>query len=162
MRYVMKQKMLSWGDDFTIRDEGGRQAYDVDGKVFSFGDRLVFKDSDGAEVAEINQRLLSWGAAYEITRGGKLAAVVHKKQFTLLHNRFSVDAPGPDDLEAEGDFLDHEYSFHRAGRVVAQVSKRWLSLTDSYAIDVNDGEDDVLILASAVVIDLVLHGDKKH
>ena len=161
MRYTLKQKILSWGDDFVIRDGSGGEAFHVDGKVFSFGDRLVFKDAKGNELAEIHQRLLSWGATYEITRGGQVAAVVRKKHFTLLHNRFSVDVPGPDDLEAEGDFLDHEYAFHRRGATVATVSKRWIALSDSYTVDVAEGEDDVLILASAVVIDMVLHDDKK-
>ena len=32
---------------------------------------------------------------------------------------------------------------------------------DTYGIDIADGQDDVLYLASAVVIDLVCHGDNK-
>ena len=42
----------------------------------------------------------------------------------------------------------------------SRVSKRWFSWSDTYGIDINKGEDDVLILASAVVIDLVSHPDK--
>jgi len=42
------------------------------------------------------------------------------------------------------------------------VSKKWFSVADSYAIDVDSGEDDVLILAAAVVIDLVSHPDKRN
>ena len=161
VRYLMRERILSWGDDFTIKDEEGREAFYVDGKVFSFGDKLSFKDRDGKEVALIDQKLLSIGPQYEIIRGGKTVAVVKKHLFTLLRARFTVDVPGPDDLEARGNFLDHEYTFERAGRDVARVSKKWLSLSDTYAVDINDGEDDVLILASAVVIDLVSHPDRK-
>ena len=39
MRYVMKQKLLSWGDDFYIRDDQGRDVFFVDGKALSFGDK---------------------------------------------------------------------------------------------------------------------------
>jgi uncharacterized protein YxjI len=42
---------------------------------------------------------------------------------------------------------------------VARVSKKWFRLADTYAVDIEDGQDDVLILASAVVIDLVSHPD---
>ena len=63
--------------------------------------------------------------------------------------------PGPDDLEAEGSFLDHDYHFERAGKTVAEVSKRWFSWADTYGIDIANTEDTVLILATAVVIDLV-------
>jgi uncharacterized protein YxjI len=91
-----------------------------------------------------------------------LAAVVKKHLFTLLRCRFTVDVPGPDDLEAQGNFLDMEYTFNRAGQPVAEVSKRWFSWTDSYGVDVHRGEDDVLILASTVVIDMVCHPHHKH
>jgi uncharacterized protein YxjI len=133
----------------------------VDGKAFSFGDQLSFQDMAGNELAYIKQKVFAWGKTYEVFRSGKLAAVVKKEMFTLFKCRFSVDVPGPDDLEAEGDFLDHEYAFMRHGETVAQVSKRWFSLTDTYGVDVTDNEDPVLILASAVVVDMACHPDKK-
>ena len=157
----MRQRILSWGDDFAIRNADGEDAYYVDGKVFSFGDKLSFRDAQGNEAALIDQKLLALGPQYEIIRGGKTVAVVKKHLFTLLRARFTIDVPGPDDLEARGNFLDHEYTFDRAGREVARVSKKWFSFTDTYGIDIDDQEDDVLILASAVVIDLVSHPDQK-
>ena len=154
MKYVMSEKWLVLGDDFAITDGEGREVYYVDGKAFSIGDKLSFQDANRQEIAFIRQRLLAWGPTYEITRGGELVAVVKKKLFTLLKQRFFVDVPGPDDLEAKGDFLDHEYEFTLGGRTVAQVSKRWLTLRDTYGIEVGPGTDDILILACAVVIDL--------
>ena len=162
MRYMMRERILSWGDDFTIKDAEGRDVYHVDGKVLSFGDKLSFKDRDGTELAVVDQKLLSIGPQYEIVRGGRTVAVVKKKLFTLLRARFTVDVPGPDDLEASGNFLDHEYAFERGGREVARVSKKWFRLADTYAVDIDEGEDDVLILAAAVVIDLVSHPDEKN
>jgi uncharacterized protein YxjI len=88
-------------------------------------------------------------------------AVVKKHLFTLFRAKFTVDVPGPDDLEAKGDFIDHDYTFERRGREVARVSKKWFRLSDTYGVDIDQGEDDVLILAAAVVIDLVSHPDKK-
>src|SRR5262249_1941964 len=121
MRYVMKQKILAWGDDFVIRDESGRDAFIVDGQVFSGGDKLSLQEAgSGREVAFISQKVLAWGPTYEIWRGGLMAAVVKKELFTFLSCRFFVDVPGPDDLEAEGDFMDHEYSFARDGVPMAQ------------------------------------------
>jgi uncharacterized protein YxjI len=160
MRYVMKQKLFCWGDDFTIKTEDGQDAFFVDGKAFSIGDKLSFQDLQGKELAFIRQRLLAWGPTYEIYREGELCAVVKKQLFTLFRCRFTVDVPGPDDLEAEGSFLDMEYTFTRHGAVVATVSKRWVAWADTYGVDIADGEDDVLILASTVVIDMICHGDK--
>ena len=162
VRYLMKQKLFSWGDDFAIKNETGEDVFFVDGKAFSIGNKLSFQDMQKNELAFIRQKLLSWGPTYEITRNGELAAVVKKHLFTFLRCKFTVDVPGPDDLEAQGDFLDMEYTFTRAEHVVAEVSKRWFSFADTYGVDIREGEDDVLILASTVVIDMVCHGDQKN
>ena len=159
MRYLLKQKLLSFGDDFRIKDDAGRGVYFVDGKAFSFGDQLSFQDLEGNELAFIKQKVFAWGKTYEIVRGGEVAAVVKKHLFALFHHRFTVDVPGPDDLEAEGNFTDHEYVFRRGTRTVATVSKRWFSWTDTYGVEVDSGEDPVLILASAVVVDQACHPD---
>lgn len=159
MRYVMKQKLFCWGDDFTIKDDMGRDVFFVDGKVFSIGEKLSFQDMVGNELAFIRQKFFSWGGTYEIYRASQLAAIVKNTLLTYRNCKFTVDVPGPDDLEAEGDFLYHEYQFTRGGRTVATVSKQWSSLTDTYVVEIADGEDDVLILASTVVIDMVCHGD---
>jgi uncharacterized protein YxjI len=161
MRYVMKEKMWSWGDDYKVRDEQGRDVFFIDGRAFSFGNKLSFQDMSGNELAFIDQKLLSWGPTYEIFRGGRQVAVVKKHLFTLFRNRFTVDVPGPDDLEAQGSFLEHEYTFSRHGQTVAEVSKKWFSMTHTYGVDVAPGEDDVLILASVVVIDLCMHDEQK-
>jgi uncharacterized protein YxjI len=145
----MKQKLFCWGDDFTIKDDQGRDVFFVDGKVFTIGEKLSFQDMAGNELAFISQKLFSWGPTYEVYQGSQLAAVVKKSLFTFLHCKFTVDVPGPDDLEAEGDFLDHEYQFQRGGRTV------------TYGVEIADCEDDVLILASTVVIDMACHGDRK-
>ncbi len=163
MRYVMRQRLFSFGDDFHIKNEHGQDVFFVDGKVFSLGDKLSFQDLAGNELAVVQQRLLAFSPTYEIYRGGQHAATVQQSLFTLFRAHFAIDVPGPDDLEAQGDFLDHEYSFLRGGQTVATVSKRWFSWSDTYGVDIVPGEDDVLILASTVVIDMAVHNqDKRH
>jgi uncharacterized protein YxjI len=161
MRYLMKQKVFCFGDDFAIKDDAGNDVYFVDGKAFSFGDKLSFQDLNGRELAYIAQKIFSWGPTYEIYRDGALAAVVKKELFTFFRCRFTVDVPGPDDIEAEGSFMDMEYTFNRGNETIAEVSKRWFSWSDSYGVDIAAGEDDILILASTVVIDMICHGDDK-
>ena len=94
MLYVMKQKIFSFGDDFVIKDDQGRDMFCVDGRAFSFGDKLSFEDMAGKELAFIRQKVFSWGPTYEIYREGQLAAVVKKELFTFFKCRFSVDVPG--------------------------------------------------------------------
>jgi uncharacterized protein YxjI len=109
----------------------------------------------GNELAFIRQKLLSWGPTFEIYRDGHLFAVVKKELFSFFKHVFTVDVPGPDDLVAEGDFWDLEFAFSRGERIVATVSRQWFSWTDTYGVEIVDDEDHVLILASAIVIDMV-------
>ena len=157
MRFVMRQKIFALGDDFTIQDENGNDVYFVDGRAFSFGHKLSFQDMQGNELAFIQQKLLSWGPTYEIYVNGELQAVIKRELFSFLKHRFVVDVPGPDDLEAVGDFLDHEYTIERNGQIVAYVTKRWLSFSDTYGVEVRDPKDAALVLVAAIVIDLVCH-----
>ena len=154
MRYLMRRKVFAIGDDFAIKDENGQDRFIVDGKVFSLGHKLIIRDLAGNELATIHQHLLSLRPTYEITKGGQEVAEV-RKRLSLFTERFVVDIPGPDDLEVVGDVFDHEYAFVRQGQEVAHVSKRWFSFQDTYGVDIAPGEDDVLILASTVVIDMI-------
>lgn len=161
MRYVMKQDLIGFGDDFTIKDDEGREVYSVDGKAFTLlREKLSFKDREGKELAFIRERLIALTPSYEILRNGEVAAVVKKDLINVFRVGFTVDVPGPDDLEATGSLLDHEYTFKRGSKTVATVSKKWFRLTDTYGVDIADGEEPVLILASAVVIDMICHGDQ--
>jgi uncharacterized protein YxjI len=161
MRYVMKQKLFRWGDDFTIKDDVGADRFFVDGKAFSLGKQLSFQDMQGQELAFIRQKLLAWGPTYEIYRDNELFAVVKKELFTFFNCRFTADVPGPDDLEAKGDFTDHEHEFWRQSGLRATVSKQWFAWTDTYGVDIAEGEDDILILASTVVVDMACHADQQ-
>jgi uncharacterized protein YxjI len=154
MRYIMKKKLLSWGADFTIRNADGGDVFFIDGKAFTMRDKLVFQDMRGNELAVVQKKLLSFGPTYEIYHDGKLKAVVKESLFTLFGHRFTVnDDNGADDLEAKGNFTDHQYTFTRGGSAVAEVSESWFTMADTYGVDIADGQDDVLILACTAVIE---------
>ena len=160
MRYVMQEKIVSFGDDYVIRDESGREAFRVDGKVLTVRDALVLEDAAGNRVARIHKKLLSIGKTYEISREGGPDISVRKSLFSPLRCKFHVDAGG-DELEARGDLLDHEYTFTRNGQDVARVSKKWFALRDTYGVDIADTEDHAMILACAVAIDRMCHEEEE-
>lgn len=159
MRYQMRQKLIALGDDFTITDDAGNDAFFVDGKAFSIGAKLSFQDMQRNELAFIQQKVLSWGLTYELYHGGELMAVVKKELFTMFHCVFTIHEPDDNDLRAEGNFSDHEYTFTRNGTIVGHVSKQWFAWTDSYGVDILNPAEAILLLASTVVIDMACHGD---
>lgn len=158
MRYMIKEKFWSMGDDFDILDAAGQPAFHVDGKAFSWGDKLSFQDMYGQELAFISQKMFSFKPRYEIHRGGELFAEV-TKEFSWFNQEFTLDVPGPNDYSINGKFWAHAYEFFRGGNPVAHVSKTW-AWTDCYGVDIIDGEDDIAILCAAIVIDQVLHDEK--
>ena len=154
MRYIIKERFFRLGEDSDILDESGRPVYRVDGKVFTLRDRLVVNDLSGREVASVHRKLLAFRPTYEIGVGGREVAEVRKHFFTPFRDKFTIDVPGPDDLEMTGSLLDHDFTIRRGGQVVATVSKAWLTLRDTYGVEIAPGEDDLLILASVLAVDL--------
>ena len=154
MRYIIQERFVRLGEDSDILDESGRPVFHVDGKVFTLRDRLVIEDLSGREVASVHRRLLAFRPTYEISVNGRQAAQVRKHLFTPFRDSYTIDVPGPDDLEMNGSLLDHDFTIRRGGQVVATVSKAWLTLRDTYGVEIAPGEDDLLILASVLALDL--------
>ena len=159
MRYVIREKFWAMGDDFYIFNERDEKEFFVDGAAFSWGSKLSFQDMQGNELAFIAQKLLSFRPRYEISKGGEPFAEV-QKEFSWFMKKFTLDVPGTNDYSIDGSFWDHEYTFRRGGRVVAEVSKSFFSLSHTYGVDILDGEDAVAILCSCIVIDQVLHDEQ--
>lgn len=154
MRYTIREQFFRLGDDSEIQDEAGNVAYQVDGKILTLRDRLVIRDPAGNDVAAVQRKLIALRPTYEISIGGHDAASVRKHFFTPFRDRFTIDIPGPDDLELEGNLLDHEFTIRRDGQTVATASKRWLTLRDSYGVEIAPGENDLLLLATVLALDL--------
>lgn len=160
MIYRIREKFWGFGNNFTITDQNDEPVFNIKGKAFSWGDKLSFQDTLGNELAFISQKMLSFKPTYEIYVNGTLFAEV-RKEFSWLSKKFTLDVPGPNDYSIDGSFWKHDYTFTRDAGVVAYVSKKLWSWTDSYGVDVIDGEDDVSILCACIVIDQVLHDEKK-
>ena len=91
---------------------------------------------------------------------GKQMAVVKKALITPLRDKWDVKVKGGPDLDVQGDFLDHEYSIKQGWNKVAEVSKKWFRLTDTYGVEIDSGQNDILILAIAIAIDMMAHDDE--
>jgi uncharacterized protein YxjI len=159
--YLIRERLFDLGDDFDITDESGRRVYRVDGKALSLRDRVVIEDAAGREVASVHRQLVALRRTYTIRIGGEKAAEVRKNLLTPFRDKYTIDIPGPHDLEMRGDLLDHEYTVERDGDEVASVSKRWLTVRDTYAVKIADGENDLLILAAVLALDLAQNRAEK-
>lgn len=159
MRYVIREKFFHLGEDSEITDEHGQPVYQVDGKILSLHQTLIVRDMAGNEVARVGRELIALTPTYHIERQGS-DTEIRKKFFSPFIDRYTIDIPGPDDLSVTGSLFEHEYTIRRGEQVVATVSKQWISLTATYGVDIAEGEDDLLILASVLALDLA--EDREH
>lgn len=159
-RYKIRQKLLSIGDDFWIENQDGKRAFKVDGKALRLRKTLVFEDVNGNKLAQIQERWLPIKETMSIDdANGNQMATVKKALIAPLRDRWSVNVRGGPDLDVQGDILDHEYSIKQGWNKIAEVSKKWISLTDTYMVEIDEGQNDILILAIAVAIDMMAHDD---
>jgi uncharacterized protein YxjI len=159
--YLIRERFFHLGEDSDITDEDGNVVFRVDGKVLTLRDRLVIKDPSGRAVAEVHRRLVALRPTYQIEIGGEPAAEVKKHLFTPFHDKFTIDVPGPDDLEMTGSLFEHEFTVKRGGRVAATASKKWFRVRDTYAVDIAEGEDHLLILAGVLALELAEERERK-
>jgi uncharacterized protein YxjI len=151
-RYLMREKLLSIGDDYWIENDQGERAYKVNGKALRIRKTFVLEDTTGHEVARIQERKVSVRDKVAIERDGDTAATVHKA-LVGIRDRFAIDIKDGPDMKARGNVVDHEYEIERDGDTVATISKKWFRVRDSYGVDVASDEDVPLILAITVAID---------
>lgn len=152
-QYQMREKMFAIGDDFWVETGSGERAFKVNGKALRIRDTLVLESPAGEELYTIQEKKLHIRDTMEVERGGKTVATIKKALVSPLRDRYSIEVEGDKDLEAKGNIVDHEFKIERDGEKVAEVSKRWFRVRDTYGIEVAPGQDDALIVALAVCID---------
>ncbi len=159
-RYKIHQKLISIGDDFWIENGEGQKVFKVDGKVFRIRKTLVFEDIKGKKLCQIQERLLTIRDTMVIAGpDGEQMAVIKKALIAPLRDRWSVRVKDGADLDVQGNIFDHEYSIKQGRDKVAEVSKKWFAITDTYGVEVDPGQNDILILAVAIAIDMMAHDD---
>ena len=152
MKLYMKQKVFSWADTFTVKDQMGEDKYSVKGEVFSWGKKLHVYDRSGREVAFIRQKLWTFMPRYMVSvNGTDVAEIV--KEFTFLRPKYSILGPGWD---VDGSFWEHDYEVTENGRPIVSIRKEWMTWGDTYELDIADIGNEVMALAVVLAIDCVL------
>jgi uncharacterized protein YxjI len=156
-RYRMQEKLFAIGDDFWIENQEGRRAFRVNGKALRIRDTLMLETTNGEELFSVQSKMLHVRDTMNIERGGRKVASVKKALVSPLRDRFSIDVEDGEDMEAKGNIVDHEYKIERDGDQVAEVSRRWFRVRDTYGVEIEPGQDDALVLTLVICIDQMTH-----
>lgn len=154
--FLIRKRLIALGDDFWVEDEAGERVFHVDGKVMRLRDTYVVETPDGRELLKIVERRLKLRKTMAIERQGEELATISKAMLTPLRDRFRIELAGGGVLEATGDLLDHEFAIEwENGAPMAEVSKRWFGVRDTYGVSVEPEQDAVLAIALAICIDAI-------
>ncbi len=157
-RYMMRQKIVAFGDDFYIENERGEQVFHIDGKVLKIRDTLVFQDMQGRELCKIKEKLVKIKDTMNIEDpDGKNLATVKKDLINVLRDHWTIRVNDGPDLDIKGNVLDFDYRIREGRHDIARVSKKLFRVRDTYGVEIQPGQNDVLILAVAVALDMMVH-----
>ncbi len=152
MKFYIKEKVFSWSDAFSIKDEAGRDRYRVQGEAFSWGRKLHLYNLAGQELAFIQQKLWSFVPRYYVFMGGRQVAEIVQR-FTLFRPQYFANGP---QWEISGSFMAHEFEVRQMGRPIALISKEWMTWGDSYEIDILSSQDEIMALAVILTVDCMI------
>jgi uncharacterized protein YxjI len=156
--YRMRQKLVSIGDDYWIENDQGERVFKVNGKALRVRKTLIFEDGHGTELLKIQERVARVRDTMEIEdRDGHTVATVKKALVTPLRDRWTVKVADGPDLDVKGNILDHEYTIEDGRSTVAEVSKKWFRVADTYGVQVASGQNPALMLAITAVLDSMAH-----
>ena len=151
-RYQMREKLASIGDDSWIEDDSGNKVFKVNGKAMRMRDTFVLEDTNGNEVAKSRERKLHVRNTMAIERGGEKVATIHRR-LVGLRDHLKVDVEDGHDMKVHGNLVAHEYKIEGEHGKVAEVSKKWFRVRDTYGVEVEADQDDALILAITVAVE---------
>ncbi|MEU3346929.1 LURP-one-related family protein [Streptomyces sp. NPDC006700] len=153
MRFLVRDRIFGIGDDYWIEDEHGRKVFLVDGKAMRLRDTFELKDSHGRVLINIHQKMLALRDTMVIERGGEALAKIRRKRLSLLRNHYRVSMVDGTELDVSGKILDREFAVEYDGDLLAVISRRWLSVVETYGVDiVREDADPTLLIAVAVCV----------
>ncbi|NYV74407.1 LURP-one-related/scramblase family protein [Streptomyces sp. UH6] len=152
MRLVVRERLVAVGDDYWIEDENGNKVYLVDGKAMRLRETFELKHGRTEEVLlVIRKKVVALRATMAIERDGEPLATVRRKSLSLLRNHYKVTMADGTELDVSGKIADREFAVEHRGELLAVISRRWLTLRDTYGIDVVRDDADPALLAAVTI-----------
>ncbi|MFI6486981.1 LURP-one-related/scramblase family protein [Streptomyces sp. NPDC050564] len=153
MRYLVRDRLLGFGEDYWIEDDRGNKVFLVDGKAMRLRDTFELKDTRGRVLIDIHQKMLALRDTMIIERDGDPLATIKRKRLSLLRNHYRVSLVDGTELDVSGKILDREFAIDYDNELLAQISRRWLHIRETYGVDVvRDDTDPALLIAVAVCV----------
>ena len=138
-RYQMRQKMVSIGDDYWIENEDGERVYRVDGKALRLREHArpggrrrhqAVPDPDPGACTSATP----WRSR---TRTASAWPWCTRRSSRRCGSGGRSTCRGRAGLEVQGNIVDHEYEIEADGRKIAEISKKWFRVRDTYGVEIS-------------------------
>ena len=159
-RYIIDQKLLSIRGAYLIKDSQGNEIGKAEGKLFSWGAKYQLLDASGQLLGRINQKVLRLRPTFQILDANEKVVVTMKRNlWKFIGSEYWFEDPaGQEVLRARGRFHAHAYTlFDTQGSPLAEVNKKWVSIRDSYGVEIFSSIDRLIVLGAVICIDIVEH-----
>jgi len=158
--FAMREKLLTFGDDFTInkmsrRRGKGKPTFYCDNKIVRIRETFNMREFRTRKTLySIQERKLRLRDSMAIEDGdGEKIAEIKKRAVGVVRDNFVVKIRGEENWQVHGNILEHAFTINEGGTEIVKVHKKWIApIKDCYFIDIH-GTDDVA-LALMVVIGL--------
>ena len=148
---IIKQKFFSLGGEFWVTDENENPKYRVKGSFMKIPKSFNIFDQDGTQRASVTHKVLSFLPKFFLEIDGQEIATISKK-LTFLKPRYEVEAGN---VTINGNIWDMNFEIERNGLAIGRINKKWLSVRDTYRVEILNDADELLVLGLVLAIDYV-------
>jgi uncharacterized protein YxjI len=162
-QYIINQRLFSVRDSYTIKDTVGNPRFQCKGSIFALRKTFWLNTLTGAPIFKVRQRLCSLLPKFDIfnAQDEKIASV--KVKFSLGIKKLAIESETFGDYFIRGGILAWDFAVYQGsdenGPVVARISKKIVSVNDSYSIDIMSG-NEAFIMSLCILLDFLYHRDR--
>lgn len=155
MKLYIKQKVLTFGERFTVKNEFNEDVFYVEGSFFRIPKEFNIYDANQQKVGHIERQIFRLFGHYDIN--DQTETIILRRNFTFLRQNYSLENTN---WSLQGDFFGHNYQVVQDSRPIMSLTKHWFTWGDSYELDISDPKDAVLALSIAICVDYELARDQ--
>ena len=158
IRYRLHQNLGSISDAVTVQTDQGNAAFQFEIAQRELEDVLVLRDMAGSVRCLLHGHLSTLTVGTDILSGdGRRLAHVTRTPVSAVRDRFEVDTESGGFWLVIGDVGNREFTLDSPKGKIAEVSRRWFKLPNTFGVEVAPGQDDALVLAVTTAIDQLTH-----
>lgn len=154
MKLYMKAKIASIHNKIEITNEAKEPVYHIQSKVLSLHNVTYLRDAEGGDVATITGKVVSLHDIHRIEMHDGRTVELRSELLHLTRDVLDIEALG---WRLEGDIVQHNYQLADSqGQVLARTHRKWLTLHNTYELEIVDETDMDLIVAVLVALDKIV------